>query len=624
MLQDIRQSTQGTAAKIIIGLIVLSFAGFGVQSILLDGGGRTVAEVNGEGIAPEELQQAVYTQRQRLIAMMGENLDPAMLDEDRLSGQALESLIARKLLTQSAQHLDLGVSEREIGAQVAGMEQFQVGGKFSPDMYKSALANFGFSPASFKRALSDDIVVNQIRSGLSGSEFSTPAERALNARVLAEQRDLRYMTIPREAFAVTEMPQESEIQAWYDSNQERYRSTESVDIEYLELTAEDFYAPVDESLVLEAYEQARNDHQYQPRSKVSHILFMEEGDKSVDERVAEAQNRLAAGEEFAVVAGDMSDDVGSATLGGDLGFTSGDAFPAEMEAVISQLQAGEISEPVATDAGVHLVMVTGREDAEVPPLEEMRSELEARIQQQEAAVELTRAVELLRDISFNAENLSGPAQELELELQSAGQVSRTQAEGLFANTTLPEAAYSDDVLAAGNNSDVIELAGDHYVVLRVASHNEPELKDLDTVRESIVAEINDERTREALTAEAEGMMAALRGGQSMEQLATEKGYEWQVELGVDRRNSTVPFEALNKSFELPRPPEGGASSELVYSAAGDVVVLELMRVIEGDYTALADQEKQQMRQLGQMEYGALLNTEYERGLREGAEINTVL
>lgn len=619
MLQDIRKSSQGTTAKIIIGIIILAFAGFGVESILLGGGGNSVAEVNGEDIGPGELQQAIYTQRQRIIAMMGDNLDPAMLDEDRLSGPALEALIGRKLLTQSAAGMELAVSEAEIGAQVASMQEFQVNGQFSPDLYKSTLASAGYTPASFKRTLSEDILVNQIRSGLAGSEFSTPAELALNARILAEQRDLRYMTVPRDAFVPQEEPSEDALRAWYEAHASDYRTKESIDIEYIELSEEDFYAPVEESLILQAYEEARMDYQYKARSKVSHILFTDDGDAPVAERVAAARARLDAGAEFAEVAAEFSDDVGSAGFGGDLGYTSGDTFPAEMEAAISQLQPGQVSSPVQTEAGTHLLLVTAREDAQLPPLEEMRPELEARVQQQEAAVELLRTVETLRDISFNADDLATPAAELGLELATAKGITRDQSEGLFANDSLQQAAWAEDVLLGGHNSDVIEIPGGRYVALRVEAMREPRQLSFSEVREDVVARVVEERTQQALDAAAAQLLAQLREGRSMEALATERGFQWQVELGADRRNTNVPFEVLNRSFELPEN-----AVDRVYGNTGDVMLVEVVRVSAGDYESLDSGEQRQMQRQTMLEYGAMVNTDYERGLRESAEIETVL
>src|SRR5210317_582411 len=200
MLQDIRQNVKGPAAKIIVGLIVIAFSLFGIESILVGSGGSGVAEVNGEEISPLELQQAVTTQQRRLIAMMGDQLDPALLDDQRLSQQALQGLIARKLLMQASQEMDLVVSEREIGTVIAGMEQFQVDGAFDPELYKALLSESGYTPAFFKQSLREDMALTQLRSGLAGTEFATRMELDLNARITAEQRDIRYVSIPMENF----------------------------------------------------------------------------------------------------------------------------------------------------------------------------------------------------------------------------------------------------------------------------------------------------------------------------------------------------------------------------------------------------------------------------------------
>ena len=150
MLQNIREKVQGTTAKIVVGLIVVSFSLFGIESILVGGAGNEVAEVNGEPIQPQELQQALDTQKRRLIAMMGDNLDPSLLDDERLGPQALEALINRKLLMQSAAEMGLTISNSDIGTLVASMDQFQVDGVFSPEAYKNVLASAGYTPSYFK------------------------------------------------------------------------------------------------------------------------------------------------------------------------------------------------------------------------------------------------------------------------------------------------------------------------------------------------------------------------------------------------------------------------------------------------------------------------------------------
>ena len=627
MLQNIRQNIQGTAAKIVVGLIVVSFSIFGIESILVGGGGGGVAEVNGEEITPQELQQTVNTQKRRLIAMMGENLDPTMLDDDRISAQALESLISRKLLTQAAADMDLAVSEREIGRVIGSMEQFQIDGKFSPEAYKSVLSSAGYTPGYFKQSLRQDLMVNQLQSGLAGSDFATPAELQLTARIAFEQRDVRYLTIPGERF----MPEaaevsQSQIEAYYAANQPEFASEEAVDLDYIELTPDDFRQPVEESELKEAYELALHNARYATENRVSHILF-ERGDgesrDALQQRIDAAREKLAAGEDFASVAAEYSDDVGSSRNGGDLGFSAGDAFPEEMEEAIAALDPGSVSEPVETDAGTHLVLVTERREASPPSYEEMRPELEERIQLEEARVELLRTVEELRDLAFNAESLDAPAEELGLDVAREDGVTRSRREGLFANPALLSAAFSGEVLEAGHNSEVIELSGNQFVVLRVHRHKPADIQPLEQVRDTVIARVRESEARKALASEAERIVAQLRAGVSMEQVASREDYPWQVELGADRLNMSLPPEVLQRAFRLPSPTGEDPTVDFVITSSGDAQVVEVARVSVGEYARLETLQKQRLEQQVSAEYGSLTGVEFQRGLRESAEITTL-
>lgn len=618
MLQDIRKNVQGPVAKVIVGLIVIAFAGFGVESILLGGSGNSVAEVNGEVIGPGELQLAVNNQQRQLMAMMGENFDPTLLDDDRLQTAALEQLIARKLQMQAAQDMNLSISEAEIGKTISSLEQFQIDGQFSPDIYKSALAGAGFTPASFKAGLREDMIVSQMRMGLAGTEFATSLEKQVNATVAAEQRDVRYLTIPLASFSQEAEVTDSDVQAYYETHSERFVNEESVLLDYFVLSADQFREPVDEADLQAEYEAELENYQYQTENRVSHILF-EAGDEQA-KQVALAQNRLLDGEDFAAVASDLSDDIGSASSGGDLGFSSGDAFPPEMEEAIAALEPGVVSEPVATDAGIHLILVTERRDGEAPSLDDMRLELTDRLQLLAAGDELVAAVEQLRDAAFNADDLVGPARDLDREVQRSGVVTRAQGEGLFANASLREAAFSEDVLQQGLNSDVIELGSGEFVVLRVAQHNDAAPKPLVEVRDEVVAVIIDKRARNAANDAAEAALAALRGGQSVEEYATAAGYTWQVELGAQRRSMMLPPEILQRVFELPAPQDNASVFDSVATFSGDVAVIELARVAPGELNAeLSQALNQQVRG----EFGNLVLQEYQRRLRDSAEISVL-
>jgi len=623
MLQNIRKYTQGTTAKIVVGLIVISFAFFGIESILLNGGGNEIADVNGEPIYPEELQQALDTQKRRLVAMMGEKIDPDMLDDDRLRPQALEGLINRKLLMQSATALKLAISEREVGAVVGSMEQFQVDGVFSPELYKSVLANAGYTPGYFKQSLRDDMLLSQLRSGLVASEFVTPGELELNTRVISEQRDLRYFTIPVEKYSSISSVTEAQVETYYSAHQEDFRTRESVDIDYLELTIDDFRQPVTDSAIQEAYKIATEEAQFKTQNRVSHILFESGDETNAKQRLEEAQAKLSAGVAFAEVAKEFSQDVGSADKGGDLGYSSGDTFPEPMEAAIAKLQPGIVSSPIETEAGTHLILVTERKNGEQPSLDDMRQQLQEEIQLEEARIVLLRTVESLKDLAFNAEDLGYPAKELNLVVKQVDAVTRTENQGLFSDPALIEAAFSDEVMASGNNSEVIELEGDKFVVLRVRNHNVPEVKPLISIRDEVVAAVAGEAARAAIAAESGTILEQLRSGLAMEKLAISRGYSLKAELGVDRRNTKVRPELLRRIFELPSPEPDRTATDFMMAPNGDAIVFELQRVRPGDYKSLTDAEREQLRQILGGESASLINNEFQHALRERAEISTL-
>jgi peptidyl-prolyl cis-trans isomerase D len=273
MLQDIRANSQGTIAKIIIGLIVISFSIFGIESLLFSGGASGVAEVNGEEISPFALQQELSVQQRQLLALLGDDADPALLDEAQLSQQALDVLISREILRQAAADLDLRTSDRVIGELITGMQQFQIDGTFSRDMFRSSLASAGFTPALFRERLAEDLQIGQLRAGIAGSDFSTPAELDLTAAIALEGRDVRYITLPLADFLADVEVSDDAIENFYNSNQDAFLTDEQVVVEYLELNLDDFRQPVDEARLREEFELVRDDYELATEARVSHILL---------------------------------------------------------------------------------------------------------------------------------------------------------------------------------------------------------------------------------------------------------------------------------------------------------------------------------------------------------------
>jgi peptidyl-prolyl cis-trans isomerase D len=624
MLQDIRKNLQGTIAKVIVAIIVVPFALFGIESLVGGGGVQYVAEVNGQGVSAQELQQQINQQKRRLLMNLGDRIDPSMLDDQMLAGPALDFMIRKVLLLQAAQDYGLAISDQRLGEFIAEMPVFQVDGRFSRELYQRVVSDQGYSPAGFQKALQEDLLMTQLRSGLSSSEFATSVEIDQIASIDDEQRDVRYLVLPLDGFRDNLEPGEEQVLQWFADHQQQFTSAESVELEYVELTPDIFRKPVDEERIRELYEIDKDSFELPEERRVSHILFEQGAEESAAElaaRVEAAQQQLASGDRaFADVATELSEDVGSANFGGDLGFTAGETFPEEMESVIAALALNEVSAPVQTDAGVHLVKLTEIRSGESRDFASVRGELEVQLQNEEAALELIKTVERLRDLVFNADDLAGPATELALTVERSKAVLRNQKEGLFTDPRLIAAAFSKEVLSDRYNSEVIELDAGHFVVLRVLTHAPSAPIPLEDVREDVEQALAAELARTEIREQADELLRRLRAGSSIEELALEGDYLWQVELAARRSNQGLPPSLLRRLFQLPAPADKSSFYDYVQNSEGDIELFELVRVTAGEASRLAESQRKRLQRKISEEYGQRADAYFQQELRSRADV----
>ena len=622
MLQSMRQSTQSTAAKVIIGLIVLSFAAFGLETLLPGGAGTSVAEVNGEEITPFALQEAVTQQKRQLVSILGDSIDPAMLDDERLQPRALDSLIQRALLLQKSTELKLVASDAQIAKSITSVAAFQLNGMFSPDAYKSVLANAGYTPERFRRAQAEDIVLTQLQTAVNQTEFTTPLELSAIANLIAEERDVRYMMIPDKDLVSDDDLSMEALQQYYRDNEAAFFNPEQVVVDYILLEGSDFEVSVDEALVKEQYEAVKDEYEVSEQARVSHILLIQaddEPDAAYAQRIADAAERLGRGEDFADLAADISDDLGSASLGGELGFTDGTAFPDQMESAIADLVApGEISPAVQTDAGTHFIRLEERIAGDAVDYESVREELRASIEAAEVERTVLLAVEELRDLAFNAADLNGPAEALDARVLQSEPFSLDEGVGLFADERLRELAFSDDVKEAGNNSEVLELSGQRFVVVKVREVRVPQVAPFGEVRKVVRAGLKADLESAALakvTGDAEEMLAA---GEPLEAVANALELEWRVELASTRLASQLPRTVLDAAFTM---PQGQANALRRVALPGEgYALVQLVRVTPGDAGSLSASETQQLSDLRNSEQQQLSFDEFLLYQRDSAEI----
>lgn len=623
MLQNIRNNIQGKAAKVIIAIIVVPFALFGIDSLFNSSAPSSAAVVNGEKISEAELQQAITLQKRRLLSMMGDQIDPAMLDDSILRKPALNTLIKQQLLLQAAKDENIEISASQLNATIAAMPQFQEDGRFSQERYQQVLRLQGYNSSFFKQLLKSDLTIQQLSTAVAGSAFISDAELARSVGLLYESRDYHFINIPLAMYTKDVSVSEDEIAAYYAANADSFLSEEQVRFSYIELTEQQFYEPVSEDQVQAEYQRLVDTNNAQIEREAAHILIEINDERSREDASAQLQkirDDIVAGAAFGDEAKKFSADAGSAANDGLLGFTSGESFPTEFEEALANLKVGELSPIVETEAGLHLIKLVSVRKPELPSVDEARLEITERLREQKAQPRLVGAVDTLKDLVFNAESLAMPAKEMQLEVQQGDWLSKNSDNGLFAYPAVKQAAFNAELRNQGLNSDVIELSSEQYVVLHIEEYKAPQPKVLDDVRNDIQTILSENKAEAAALAKAEELQAALSAGGRAEEIAKAQDLSWNGVIDGKRNDISVDTTIRNQAFAMPRPQPSKASVSTLRKNNGDRVVMQLLDVRYGDVTGLKqsaalDAETNAYRNKSSQEFSAYFNS-----LWESAEI----
>ena len=616
MLQGMREGARSPWILVIIGLIVLSFVLTGAESLTFNGSQSGAAEVNGEEISLNELQFAIERQRRQLSELYGDQIDPSFLDDDLLRPSVLNGLIEQALLSDYAASLEIASSPKAVGRAITSNPAFQLDGGFSAEYYRDILRSNGLTNSQYRADQENLDRLQKLQSFVSEAAFVTPMETRASINVAAERRDVRYLVVDDTALAVEGATSDEAVSAYYETNIDQFAQPERVIASYVLLTPEMYTQPVDPAEVAAQLADALAEYDSKAESEVAHILItqMEDEDSaSYQARIDAVSARLSSGDDFAAIAQELSDDIGSASLGGDLGYTDGSVFPDAMEDAIDALAIGQVSDAVETDAGTHFILLKQRTAAAQVSDEVLRAEIEDNLRSAQSQRDLLLAVDNLRDAVFTADDLASAAGELGVVVNTSAPFSRDAGEGIFGEVALREAAFADDVFIENNNSDVIELSGSRFVALRVNERLPEGSKPLQEVQGDIVATLE----RQAREAELEGLVAyvnaALASGESLESIAEDKDLEWRVELAATRQNTLLPPEVLQAAFAKQTGDTNSVSAIGVTS--GGYALVQLARVTAGSEDTLLTSEKQSLVDEVKQVQGDLLFTEFLADLR---------
>lgn len=551
MLQNIRDNASGTLAKVIVGLIALTFVVTGVQFVSFSGEPE-VAVVNDQPISERDFLRELDNQRRQLLSLVQ---DPALIDESLLRSRVLDSLIQQTaVLTESA---DRGISfgDAQIDVLLTTAPEFQQDGQFSPVLFDQFVARQGLGRVEFREQLKEQLAVNQWTQGIADSAFvvSSQVEQALQLE--GQTRVVQVQSVVAAEQALTASPSDSDLQALYDANPARWQQPARVAVDYLLLERNRGLADVevDEAEVREAYDRYVASLAASQELRASHILV------PTLEEAESALARIQSGETFEAVAGELSIDTLSGNEGGDLGFASSDTYEPEFARALEALAVDQISEPVETRFGFHLIKLTESRDQEPESFESQAAQLRESIAENVARIEYQADAEELANISF-AGPLEEAAEVLGLEIQSTDWFTENQGSGIAENLGVRVAAFGNDV-QAGENSTLLEI-DEGVLVIR--------LRDSEPARQLSVQEVRDE----LVVAWESSEQARLAAAAAQDLIA---GLSSSDQVSLTRTGDELPTSVIQQVYAM-----APGDAQVLADSNGDAYAVKFISAEAGD------------------------------------------
>ncbi|WP_085299097.1 SurA N-terminal domain-containing protein [Cognaticolwellia mytili] len=629
MLEDIRESSQGLTAKIILGFIILTFAvaGIGSYSNSVD---TSVADVNGEKISQDEFNKAYQAQRNRMAQQFGDMFETLSADASYMSNfrqGVLDNLINQKLVDQNSDALAIRVADERIKDTIRNMAEFQVDGTFDNNRYLAMINQAGFYQSSdFRDYLRVEMIRRQLTQALVSSEFSLPYQEGMFTTLQNQHRDIRFATITSEQFKADIELSEEEINQYYLANKSRFENQEKVKVNYISLDVNDIAATV--SLTDADVEAYYNDNISRYRDdeqrRVAHILVEFGDDEAQAKASAEALlAKVNAGEDFATLATENSADTFSGENGGDLDWIEAGVMDEAFDnAAFALSGVGSVSEVVKTEFGFHIIKLTDYKAEKVQSLADVREALIVEAKSEKAQDKFFELQQEVARLSFEfPDSLEDAASVINATVKTSDWLTRGSNVEPFNGSTAIEAAFSDIVLSEQLNSDIIEVNDSLAIVLRLNEYQEANVKPLAEVTMQIKNILIAQKASEKAQTVADELLIAFKSGNDITEQLSAIGATMEAKTAVTRVGSGLDASLAREAFKLPRPSESGVSAATVNLSNGDLAVLEVQAVNVGEAKSspnLTQQLTQQLAQAAYLSYVESLKTDAEIIRREVA------
>ncbi|MFO1395155.1 MAG: peptidyl-prolyl cis-trans isomerase, partial [Steroidobacteraceae bacterium] len=526
----------------------------------------------------------------------------------------IEQFVNRAILDQHVHEVGYRVSDVALVKDIQGIQALQVDGKFSRDRYAALLRQQGLSEADFEIDYRKQLEVEQLRRGIAVSSFVTPGELGRRLSLEGETRDANWFVIPAAPFEATVTVTPAQVQAWYDAHKSDYMTPETVSLQYVELKAADVAAGVtvtDEALH-QYYDQVAQERYVQPeRRRARHILIEAGADDAAAKKTAdEVAAKAKGGADFAALAKQYSSDPGSKDQGGELGWATRDAYVPEFANAVFSMQPGEISAPVKTQFGWHVIQLEEVQSSHQRPFDEVRAELEADYRNDQAQSLFYEKSQQLADDAFASLNeLESVAKKNGLTLQTVDVYTRQGGGPFGKNARVTEAVFSDTVLEERQNSPAVTVNDGDVVVLRVVDHKPAAQRPLDEVRGDVEAVLRKQGAQKAAEAAALAAAASISGGQAIDAVAKGAGVAPVGSRSVGRTAEGVDPALLKAVFRAPRPAPGKSVGGTAVVPGGNVAVFAVSAVRAGT-APTGDAAPFELMQVAQKSAGAAAVAEF--------------
>lgn len=603
MLQQIRDRTTGLIAGFIVAIVVIPFAFFGIDTFTGGGGDPVVAKVGDQKIHESQFRRQYEQRYQQLVQLMGENFRADMFDQNRLRSAVLRDMTQETMLRQYTESQGYRADDATLFESIRTEPAFQRDGAFDTQAYRDALSRVGYTPDRYETQLRDTVEMNQMREAIVTTAFVTDVEAQQAARLENQERTLQYALFEVARYRDRVTVSDEDVQARYEETKSRYMAPERLKLAYVELSLEQLpaaAAPADDVLKVLYEAEKAGRFTTQPERKARHILIGFGADKDAALKKAEAlRAQLDAGADFAELAKANSEDTGSKAAGGDLGWVRRGQMVKSFEDALFALEQNQVSAPVETEFGWHLIRADEIKPPVVRPFDdpEVRRELTELFQNRERQQRFQEMSDRLEQLAFeNAGSLEPVAEALELKVQTTDWFVRGKGTGIAANEDVVAAAFSPEVLKDGENSKPISVGGNRIVVVRKAEYEAPRQKPIEEVADSVRADLVDEAARKQVAQEASEVINAVRGGTDFQQIVSAKGGELRNPGVVRRDNSSVERAVLEAAFKLARPAEGTVTYGEATLPDGGRAVLALSNVAAPqDGATPAEAQRQRLR-----------------------------